>query len=129
MSRLTIGYRCRVKPTSSWAGIGYGNHECIIQGRSGQEFSVIMLKKGENIPLKRKGGIVLNECSWFSEEKDLELVDRKVSKNITFLDWWMEASEFECPDCGHLCYSRGKPTMVLDEENDWCCPKCGCVIG
>ena len=129
--RLTVGYRARVKPTSSWASHGYGNHECILKERSSGNFSVIMLKEGKNVLLERKGGVVVDSCAWFDEEIDLEFVDDFIDINIKFLDWWEQAEEYQCPDCGHLNWDSEKDehNMVHDEEElDWCCNKCNCAM-
>lgn len=123
--RLTIGYRCRVKPTSSWAD-DYAYRECILAKRSGREFSVLMLKKGTHVKLERKDGTVVDECAWFSEEHDLSLVDKAVDKNIRFLDWYEEAKEYECPDCLHLCQEEYEADM--DRDDDFACSKCGCIF-
>lgn len=129
MSRLTVGYRCRVKPKDEWSSYGYANHECIIQARSGNhDFFVIMLKEGKNVPLKKESDTVTDVSGLLCKPDELVLVDRKVTKNMEFVDWYEEASEFECLDCGHLCYSKGNHTMVL-KGYDMCCPKCGYAMG
>ena len=124
--RLTVGYRCRIKPDSSWAEHGYANHECILKERSGAEFSVLMLKKGTNVELFRGDGTVVDECAWFTEHADLELVDKEIDTNIRFLDWYEEAEEYKCPDCLHLCMEEFQ--VDLDRDDDFACPKCDCVF-
>ena len=124
--RLTIGYRCRVKPGSSWCDHGYADHECILAKRSGQDFSVVMLKKGTNVALFRGDGTVVDECAWFEEHSDLELVDKDIDTNIRFLDWYEEAKEYECPDCLHLCKDEFEADS--DRDDDFACTKCGCIF-
>jgi hypothetical protein len=129
IERLTVGYRCRVKPDSSWAKHGYAGHECILVERSsGGDFSVLMLKEGKNVPLSHKGGVVIDKCAWFDETADLELVDKNLDDNLRFMAWWSEVEEYECPDCRHLCWDDTKQdhTMFEDEHLEWCCPKCKC---
>ncbi len=125
--KLTVGYRCRVKMTSSWAEDGFGGHECILKERGSHgEFSVIMLKEGINVPLLHEDGVVADVCAWLNEESDLEFVDDNIDKNIRFLDWYAEAEEYECPDCLHLC--KEEYEADLDRDDDFGCPECGCVF-
>ena len=130
MGKLTIGYRCRIKEGSSWANSFEAGREVILKERQAREFSVIVLKKGTNIPLIQEGGTVVNEAAWFSEEKDLELVDSNIEANIRFMDWYEEVQEYECPDCLHLCWNEDKQesTLIDDENGEGCCPKCGCCF-
>lgn len=136
--RLTIGYRCRIKSDSSWKDWGYADRECILYERSGQDFSVIMLKEGVNVPLERKDGVVVDGCAWLTEHEDLELVDKKIDANIRFLDWYDSVKDRECPDCGHLAWSEEtqKHTLLQVKNKrmdylEWICPEpnCGCVMG
>ena len=126
MERLTIGYRCRIKPTSSWAtGWGYGNREVILKERSVSNFSAILLKEGRNVSLDRVSGTVEDCIAWLSES-ELELVDKSIDDNIRFLDWYEEAQEYECPDCGWLCQEDYAAQSDIDD--DYACPKCGCIF-
>jgi len=126
MERLTVGYRCRIKPEGPW-GLkdGYAGHEVILTERSRKEFSVLVLKKGKDIPLNRVDGIVVNCIAWLDED-ELEFVDKNIDTNIRFIDWYAEIEEYECPDCGHLCHEEYMAD--LDRDDDFECPKCDCVF-
>lgn len=97
--RLTIGMRCRFRPKrSSWKE--YTGHECLLQERSGKEFSVMVLAKGKNVRLeKEKTGVVINQVAWVAPG-DLEYVDSKFKSNLDFMDWYEEHEEDFCGDCG-----------------------------
>ena len=135
MPKLTIGYRCRIKSTSSWnKNWGYGDREVLLQERSGGEFSVLVLKKGENVPLDKHWETVDNSIAWLTED-DLELVDKKIATNIKFMDWYEEHEEEFCPDCGY--WEEGAFNSDDEAESKWfdkksgdyLCPKCGCIVG
>ena len=118
MSKLTIGYRVRIKYRETDSLNLYEGHEAILTERSRgcPEFSVLVLREGKNIPLERNGKTVINELAWLHED-DLELIDTNIEENIKFFDWYAEAEDYLCPDCGHL-----------NEEGDEECSKCGCEL-
>jgi hypothetical protein len=135
MPRLTVGYRCRIKPDSPW-GKGWhncANREVLLKERSGGEFSLLILKEGKNIPLDKHYETVDSEVAWVEEEA-MELVDKDVNTNLTFIDWYEEACEDFCPDCGYwdeeasLGWQEKVKTKWHNGE-DYICPKCGCVVG
>jgi len=124
MDRLILGYRCVIKPDSCW-GRYYSNHEILLSERSHIQFGAIVLKKGKCVPLDRVDGTVVDSIAWLKED-DMELVDKCIDTNIRFVDWYAKIEEYECPDCSHLCYEEYMAD--LDRDDDFECPKCGCVF-
>ena len=125
MHKLTIGYRCRIKPSStSWGskGHGYENREVLLQERNDGEFSVMVLKRGKNVPLDKHWKTVTGVVAWVIPD-DMELVDKDIDTNLDFMDWWEEHKEDFCPECDWFDEHQLAKWDYYDK-----CPNCGRVI-
>ena len=126
MKRLTIGFRARIKPGTSWdKDWEYGNREVLLVERSsGGDFSVMILKEGVNVPLLRENDCpVRNEVAWVDED-DRELVDKDLDTNMDFIDWYQEHRDDFCGDCGVWFPNNGAIDPATDEEH--VCPSEDC---
>ena len=118
--RLTVGHRARILPPKSnnkdnlqchdgfWRKT-YAGHEILLLERvhGAGEFSVMVLKKGTNVLLKkRNGSIVEDQVAWVPET-DLELVDTNLEANLNFIDWYQLNEDKFCPDCGRWFPNNG----------------------
>lgn len=121
--RLTLGYRARIKPTSSWKDHGYANREVILTKRSAGDWAVMVLKEGVNVPLDHHWKTVDDEVAWIHED-DLDLVDKDIDTNIQFMDWYHENEEDFCPDCGFF-----DENVLAKHDYYPYCPKCKCEWG
>lgn len=94
--RLTVGMRARIKGGNhSWKC--YAGRECLlVQISYPGNFSVVVLPKGEKVPLRKKDSTISNAVSWVPEE-NLEWIDSDFEKNFEFIEWYVE-NEYEL--CG-----------------------------
>ena len=129
--RLTLGCRARFKKTeaheNSW--LEYAGRECLLMERSSiGRFSVLILRKGKNVPLeKEKTGVIENCVAWVDED-DLEFVDANIDANMDFIDWYQDNRDLFCGDClawrpeqGKPCPNKDCPGRLYDEG---ICPSC-----
>jgi len=125
--RLTIGMRCRFKSMKakehSWSE--YADHEALLIKRtSGGDFSVMVLREGKNIELKKKDSkTVVNQVAWVDED-DLDFVNANFDTNLDFIDWYQENEEDFCGDCGEWFPNNGGINPVTGE--DYLCPNEDC---
>lgn len=119
--KLTLGYRARIKPDSGWGDDDYANREVILAERSSNDdWSVMVLKEGVNVPLDKHWETVADEVAWI-HESGLDLVDKNIEANIRFMDWWHEHEEDFCPDCGYF-----DENVLIKYDYYPYCPKCNC---
>lgn len=111
--KLTVGCRARLKPDSksNWL-LTLGKSDVLLTERAGDEFAALVLKENTG-ELKEDIKLIENEVAWLSE-RDLELVNMDFANNMRFIDWYQEAKESECPDCGQ--------SIIIGKEK---CPECG----
>jgi hypothetical protein len=87
--RLSIGMRARIKSGKhSWNC--YAGRECLLVNISYPgNFSVIVLPKGDRVPLRKRKSTIANSVSWVNEES-LEWVDSDFKKNFEFIEWYVD---------------------------------------
>jgi len=125
--KLTIGMRCRFKPEGvkghSWSK--YGGYECLLEERSGGSFSVMVLRKGKNVELKKEDSdTIISQVAWVDED-DLEFVNAKFKANLDFIDWYQAHIYDFCGDCGTWFPDRGRLNPKTNE--DYVCPNENCA--
>ena len=131
--RLTVGMRCKIKPSSSWYTKGELN-EALLQERSGDSFSFLGL--GQKELKKEDPQTVTGGGAWINED-ELEHIDSDFETNLDFMDWYQEHEEDFCGDCGAWFPENGSMGEEGHEEArcpndkcpgnlhaDGCCPFC-----
>jgi hypothetical protein len=126
--RLTIGMRCKIKPSSSWYTKG-GHNEALLQERSGDSFSFLGL--GQKELKKEDPQTVTGGGAWINED-ELEHIDSDFETNLDFMDWYEEHEEDFCGDCGAWFPengSMGEPSCPNEKcpgnkHAKGCCPYC-----
>lgn len=120
MRKLTLGYRARIKPDTSWDE--YNGREVLLVEKSNGDFSVMVLREGKDVALAKDADCpVVNEIAWLSES-EMEFVDSDLEANFDFIDWYQDNEDSFCPHCLAYC-------AEVVETHAFKCPKCGCEWG
>lgn len=120
--RLTVGMRCRIKPSSSWYNDAETEiNEVLLEKRSGNSFSFLGLGQEE---LKKEDPQTVTGGGAWIDEDDLEHINSDFETNLEFMDWYQEHEEDFCGDCGAWFQEQGQ--WDPDTEEDIRCPNEKC---
>lgn len=111
--RPTVGFRCKLKPDSHWTDDFEPGRHMILTERKDGEFHVLVLPKGFTGELVKDITLIDDSVAWIGEG-ELDVVDGDLYTNMSFIDWYQNVQENECPDCGQ--------SIITGKEK---CPECG----
>jgi hypothetical protein len=122
--RLTVGMRCRIKPSSSWYNDAETEiNEVLLEKRSQDTFSFLGLGQKE---LKKEDPQTCTGGGAWIHENDLEWINSDFETNLEFMDWYQEHEDEFCGDCGAWFPDNGRSEEIDGRWENVRCPNDKC---